>query len=159
MKQSIKRPAGRHLHGISSWLGVSLILIFGIFGVQTGNAQTTNATITGHITDPTGALVSGATATLTDTDTQIVTKKTANDQGLYVFPSVKPGNYTLSVSHQGFRSTTISGLTANVQASISRDVALEPGATSETVTVIASEGDSMVERASSEYPREDLASA
>jgi Carboxypeptidase regulatory-like domain len=154
MKQSITRPADRHLHGTSWWLGVSLLLIFGVFGVHTGNAQTTNATITGHITDPTGALVSGATVTLTDMDTQIVTKTTANDQGLYVFPSVKPGNYTLGVSHQGFRATTVSGLTADVQASISRDVALEPGATSETVTVVASEGDTMVERTSSELGTE-----
>ena len=154
MKQSILRPAGGHGLGISWWLGASLILIFGIFGLRPGDAQTTNATITGHIVDPTGALVSDATITLTDTDTLIVTRTTSNGQGLYVFPSVKPGNYILKVSHEGFRAVAISGLKADVQASISRDVTLEPGTASQTVTVVASEASAAVERQSSELGTE-----
>jgi hypothetical protein len=73
---------------------------------------------------------------------------------LYTFPSVKPGNYTITVGRVGFRTTTISGLTADVQASISRDVVLQIGATSETVTVTSEEADAAVERASSELGTE-----
>jgi hypothetical protein len=128
--------------------------LFGLYEAQTGKAQTANANISGHITDSTSALISDATVTLTNADTHIAMSAKSNTEGLYTFPSVKPGSYTMTVSRAGFRTTTISGLAADVQASISRDVVLEIGATSETVTVTAEEADAAVERASSELGTE-----
>ena len=54
----------------------------------------------------------------------------------YTFPSVKPGNYSMSVSATGFSATTITGLTAGVEGSLSRDVVLKIGAANQTVTVM-----------------------
>jgi hypothetical protein len=154
MKQSISRPAGRRAQGTSWWLLASLILTFGICGVRRGSAQTANAAISGHVTDSTGALVPGATVTLTESDTRIATKTTSNGEGLYTFPSVKPGNYSMSVSGNGFRTTTIAGLTAGVQGSISRDVVLQVGAASQTVNVTEEAADEMVAQTSSELGTE-----
>ena len=154
MKQSISRPAGRRVQGTSFWLLASLILTFGTCGVRPGSAQTANAAISGHITDSTGALVAGATVTLTESDTRIATKTTSNGEGLYNFPSVKPGNYSMSVSGNGFRTTTIAGLTAGVQGSISRDVVLQVGAANQTVNVTEEAADEMVAQTSSELGTE-----
>ena len=154
MKQSITRHWGRRVRGTSHWLLALVLLSFGLHGAQTGEAQTANANISGHITDSTSALVSDATVILTSTDTHIAISAKSNTEGLYTFPSVKPGNYTITVGRVGFRTTTISGLTADVQASISRDVVLQIGATSETVTVTSEEADAAVERASSELGTE-----
>jgi Carboxypeptidase regulatory-like domain/TonB dependent receptor len=154
MKQSITRQWGRRIRGTGRWLLALVLLLLGLYGVQTGKAQTANANISGHITDSSSALISDATVTLMDTDTHIATISKSNTEGFYTFPSVKPGKYNLTVSRAGFRNTTISGLTADVQASISRDVVLQIGATSETVTVTAEEADAAVERASSELGTE-----
>jgi hypothetical protein len=154
MKQSITTHWGRRIRGTGHWLLALVLLLFGLYGAQTGAAQTANANISGHITDSTSALISDATVTLTNTDTHIAISAKSNTEGLYTFPSVKPGDYTMTVGRAGFRTTTISGLTADVQASISRDVVLQIGATSETVTVTAEEADAAVERASSELGTE-----
>jgi hypothetical protein len=154
MKLSISRPTGRRVQGTSCWLLASLILTFGICGVRTGSAQTANAAISGHITDSTGALVASATVTLTESDTRIATKTTSNGEGLYTLPSVKPGNYSMSVSGNGFRTTTIAGLTAGVQGSISRDVVLQVGAANQTVNVTEEAADEMVAQTSAELGTE-----
>src|ERR1700685_3644815 len=117
------------------WLVALLLFALGHYGVRTGVAQTANAAISGHITDPTGAVVPGATVILTASDTRVATRTTSNGEGLYTFPSVKPGNYSMSVSEGGFRTTTITGLTAVVQGSLSRNVVLEIGAATQTVNV------------------------
>jgi hypothetical protein len=135
MKQPIKRSASRRVEGMSWWLQVFLIVSFGISGVRPGSAQTANASLSGHITDSTGAIVPGAAVTLTESDTRVAAKTTSNNEGLYTFPSVKPGNYVMSVNASGFSTTTITGLTAGVQASLSRDVVLKLGAANQTVTV------------------------
>jgi hypothetical protein len=150
MKQSIARQVGRHVGGISCWLLVPLLLTFGIYGARTAGAQTANAALSGRITDSAGALISGAAVTLTESDTRITARTTSNGEGLYNFPSVKPGNYGMSVSASGFRTTTITGLTADVQGSLSRDVVLEVGAATQTVTVTEEAADAIVARTSSE---------
>ena len=154
MKQSIWRPSGRRIHGRGWRLFVLLLLTLGFCGAKTGRAQTANAIVSGHITDSTGALISGATVILTESATHIAMNATSNAEGLYTFPSVKPGNYSLSVSRAGFETTMISGLTAVVQGSLLRDVVLEIGSSAETVTVTAEAADEIVERASSELGTE-----
>jgi hypothetical protein len=153
MKYFATRPVGR-ARRIGCWVLAPLLLVLGICGSRIGTAQTANASISGHITDATAAVISGATVTLTNSDTHVAIRVTSNGQGLYVFPSVKPGHYTMNVSRTGFSTTTISGLTADVQSNVSRDVVLQIGSASETVTVTAQEADEMVARASSELGTE-----
>ena len=155
MRHSISRHVSRQVRRIGWWLLASLLLTIGLNGGRTAVAQTANASISGRITDPTSALISNATVILTDTDTHIAIKATSNGQGMYVFPSVRPGKYSMSVSRTGFHTITITGLTAEVEGSLTlRDVVLEIGSASETVTVTAEAADETLERASSELGTE-----
>jgi len=66
-------------------------------------AQTTFATITGTVTDPSGGVVSGAAVTATNVETGVTTRTTTNDEGVYTVPQLREGPYLLSVVATGFR--------------------------------------------------------
>src|SRR5262245_4030466 len=61
-------------------------------------AQQGAATVSGPITDATGARLSGVTVTATNTETGVVTTVHSNETGIYSFPSLQPGIYELSAS-------------------------------------------------------------
>ena len=66
-------------------------------------AQSANSgTVTGIVTDASGAVVNGATVTLTDTSTNTSRTNNTNDAGRYIFVDVTPGVYDLTVAKQGF---------------------------------------------------------
>src|ERR1051325_4655954 len=70
------------------------------------SAQVTSSTssVTGVVTDPTGAVISGATVTLTDTKTSKELTTTTDDQGVYRFNQVQPGQgYKLTFTGTGFQ--------------------------------------------------------
>src|SRR5437764_5917545 len=74
-----------------------------------------NCGVTGVVTDPNGAVVSGATVKLTDTKTKLEQSTTTNDQGIYSFVRVAPGRgYQLTFTAQGFQTLVISDLALGV---------------------------------------------
>ncbi|HEX3227707.1 MAG TPA: TonB-dependent receptor, partial [Pyrinomonadaceae bacterium] len=97
----------------------------------------TTSRITGIVTDPNGAVVAGASVKLQNKETHAERTASSNDEGRYVFPSLEPGAYTISVDAKGFRKTTVSQVNAQVAKSISVDVVLEAGGTSEQVSITA----------------------
>ncbi len=113
-------------------------------------AQTAMATMSGRVTDQSNAVVSDADIRIENVDTHIVTTAKANGEGLYVFPSLQPGNYEMTVSKSGFRSTTVRELKLEVQASVSRNVMLQVGSAIEIVTVNADPASMMLQGTSSE---------
>jgi len=92
-------------------------------------------TITGTVTDPTGASVAGATVTATNTGTGIHKKTTTNGAGLYSFVELPPGSYTVSVQATGFARTTLSEQRLIVASNLRLDVTLQVGTISESITV------------------------
>ena len=100
-------------------------------------AQSTNTgTVVGTVTDPSGAVVSGATVTLTDVSTGTARSTPTNDAGHYLFVNVNPGQYNLTLAKQGFATSKTStdvqvGLTTTV------NLALQVGATNTVVEVQA----------------------
>lgn len=100
-------------------------------------AQVDQGTITGVVTDSSGALVPGASITLTDTDTGLVLRSKADANGIYTFSPIKIGNYTVSATAKGFQTTTQENVHLDVQQRLSVNLALKPGSVSETVTVTA----------------------
>jgi hypothetical protein len=102
------------------------------------HAQVDQGTITGTVTDPTGAVVPNAQITLTNTDTGLVLTSTTNQNGVYVFSPLKIGNYSVSASAAGFATSTLSDLVLNVNQRLAADVKLQPGNVSQTVTVSSS---------------------
>src|SRR5712664_3180523 len=99
--------------------------------------QTETATVSGLVTDRTAAAVSGAEVRLQSVERGTVTTTTTNDAGIYVFPSVHPGQYQISVHKQGFKQVDLLGLIVNVQDHIEQNFRLEVGSVAESVTVEA----------------------
>ena len=100
-------------------------------------AQTESATISGRITDSSGAVIIKATVDLQSADKGTIVQTTTNDAGIYVFPSVHPGVYHITVRKDGFKTEDFVGLTANVQDHLEQNFRLVPGAISESITVTA----------------------
>jgi hypothetical protein len=100
-------------------------------------AQTAMAAISGRVTDQNNAVLPDADINIEKVDTHIGTSAKTNAEGLYVFPSLQPGNYEMTVSKSGFRSTTVRELKLDVQASVSQNVMLQVGSIIESVTVDA----------------------
>lgn len=99
-------------------------------------AQTsTTSVLLGTVTDPTGAVVPGASVELTNLSTNQSATVSTNASGRYVFARVFSGTYSLSVSMQGFRTTTIGDVKVDVAKSYTYDVSLEVGAVTQVVEI------------------------
>src|SRR5262245_57333979 len=104
------------------------------------NAQAVYGSISGTVTDPNGAVVSGATVVITSVERKTSDSVTTNDSGLYVKERLLPGNYEVKIEAPGFKSKLISTVLVNVDAQTKVDAALEAGQVTDTVTVTAGEG-------------------
>ncbi len=91
--------------------------------------------ISGTITDPTGAVIPGAVVTATQIGTGTKTTVKANDSGDYIFPSLPPATYDLSVISAGFTGYLQKGVLLQADASVSQNVTLKIGDSSETITI------------------------
>jgi len=98
-------------------------------------SQGTTGTITGVITDPTGAVIPDAAVRITNQATGVVYALKATRAGVYNVTSVLPGTYTIQVSSPGFKTYETTGVTLTTDQAIRVDVKLEVGASNQTVTV------------------------
>jgi hypothetical protein len=98
-------------------------------------AQTDRATITGTVKDQAGAVLSGVTVTATNTGTKAAFTTDTNGDGVYTIPSLPVGDYSLEVSHNGFKTYTRTGLSPVAGQVITANIAMTVGGTSETITV------------------------
>src|SRR5579863_4750887 len=113
------------------------VLLFGLAVMATSSlwAQTsTTGNIAGLVTDPTGAVVPGASVTLRNLDTGISTSKTSNAEGSYNFALLAPGNYSLSANATGFQGV-VQKVTVALGASVTANLKLSISSQSETVDV------------------------
>jgi hypothetical protein len=95
--------------------------------------------VSGTVTDPSGAVVISATVTLTNPSTGITQSTNTNSSGLYTFPLLKPGAYTVTVTQSGFKKATKS-VTVDLGQTTAANIRLALGNTSETVEVSATGG-------------------
>ncbi len=110
-------------------------LAFLILGTVPSYGQIDTGSILGTVSDSSGARVSGATVTLTNEGTNAALSMVTGDDGSYKFTPVKIGTYKLTVTMQGFQTTTQHGVTVDVGANVVSDFSLKPGAVTETVEV------------------------
>ena len=96
------------------------------------------ATISGTVTDPTGAVVAGSTVTATNVETGVALTQTTNTDGFYSFPELPVGKYTIDVQKAGFKAYRQTDLILDVNQALKVDVALQIGETSEKVEVSSS---------------------
>jgi len=100
-------------------------------------AQSDRGSVTGKVTDNTGAVLPGATITLTNEATGVNQTATANPSGDYVFQLLNPGSYKLSVDAKGFKAATVTHVVVDVNQNREQNFALNVGSTSETIEVTA----------------------
>ncbi len=98
-------------------------------------AQTPDATISGIITDASGAVIPGVQVTATDAATGRRTQTVTNDQGFYVLSSLPIGVYRIEAELPGFKKYVRDDLTVTTGATIPLDIQLAVGEVSESVTV------------------------
>ena len=119
------------MRGVSRFTLIAMVVLFAVSSF----AQTSNGILAGTITDATGAVITGATATATSLDSGAVRTVTTGPTGAYRIDAISPGLYKLSISKQGFQTLTIDRIV--VQASIVTPVdgKLAVGASTVEVTV------------------------
>lgn len=96
--------------------------------------QTVTAAITGVVTDPSGAVVTGATVTTENTATGVQTTAHTNDAGAYTIRFLPIGNYTLSVNVKAFAPAKVDGITLEINQTATVNVAMKIS-TAETTVV------------------------
>jgi hypothetical protein len=114
--------------------GVLLVLLTAPLG-QNLWAQANRATITGIVTDSTGATVPGVDVTVVNTDTKVPAKTVSNNDGIYVVPNLFPGPYSVTFEKTGFATLERPGITLLSTQDARIDIVLKVGATSTSVTV------------------------
>ncbi|HEV8133011.1 MAG TPA: carboxypeptidase-like regulatory domain-containing protein [Acidobacteriota bacterium] len=110
---------------------VSIVAIAGTFL----RAQEFRGSILGRVTDPSGAVVPGASVTAVNEATNAKVEAVSNDEGNYAIPFLLPGRYTVTAELPGFKKSVRSGIILQVQDKITVDFALQVGEASESVTV------------------------
>src|SRR5437867_3495500 len=98
-------------------------------------AQGNFARILGTVTDPTGAVIPGATVSIIDKDRGLARTLTTEEAGLYNAPNLIPGTYTVRAELPGFKRLDRENVVVEVGSEIRVDLTIEPGQQGETVTV------------------------
>jgi hypothetical protein len=96
-----------------------------------------SSTGTVSVTDQTGAVVAGATVSLTDVSTNIPRSTTTNSKGSYIFVDVTPGTYNVAISKAGFETTKTERQVVNVGTLLTLNLSLRLGRATEVVEVTA----------------------
>jgi hypothetical protein len=101
------------------------------------SGQVATGRITGRVTDSGGAVVAGATVTITNDATSVAQTVRSSTSGDYVFEAVNPGSYTLKAEASGFQQFISQGIQAHIQDRLTVDVKLAVGAVTQQVSVSA----------------------
>lgn len=111
---------------------IILILTAGI-----AQPQEIRATITGVVTDPSGAGIAGAAVSARNTNTNLLVTTNSGADGGYTLPKLPPGQYELSAEAKGFRKFIRTGIALAVADTARVDLRLEIGAVADSITVTA----------------------
>lgn len=95
----------------------------------------TQAVLTGRVFDESGAVIVGASVTATNTNTGTVTNSKSNAAGIYHFPFLAPGPYQLACENPGFKTYTRTEIILETAETLSIDIKMQLGSTTESLTV------------------------
>lgn len=125
------------------FISIMAFLAFGAFFAGTAlQAQlSTRATITGTVTDSSGAVVPDATVTFVDNATKVAIETHSNSDGTYISPGLTVSTYSVTVSKAGFKNYTVTGIELHPAVTVQINATLAIGTTSDTVTVQANSTD------------------
>jgi Carboxypeptidase regulatory-like domain len=111
------------------------LLVCGLLLITLPGMAQFRASIQGVVTDPDGAVVPGATVTLTDNATSHTVTATTSGAGVYTFNALPPSQFTLTVEATGFKKKTLNDVHVLPEQANSIDVKLDLGQAAQTVTV------------------------
>ena len=104
---------------------------------STARGQATSGSISGFVTDNSGAAIPQAKVSVKDEGTGVVTQATTNGSGFYNVTHIIAGTYTVTASAEGFKAFSKQHIQLQIDSTVRADAHLEPGATAEQVTVTA----------------------
>src|SRR5438477_3545596 len=100
-------------------------------------AQVEQGSITGLVTDQSGAAVPGARVTVTNLNTQVTASTETNNQGIYTFPFLSHGEYAITAEKQGFSLERVTSISLRVGLTATINLTLKPGTIQQEITVTA----------------------
>jgi len=120
----------------SLWvLAFGAFLLLSLLVSPTAARAQYNASLRGTVTDPNGAVISGATVTLVDKGTNETRTAVSNNEGIYTFNALPADHFELTVERQGFKKKDVAEVALIPDQPNALNVSLEVGGTQETVTV------------------------
>lgn len=114
-----------------------LALLMSLLAASKLYAQNTTGSITGRITDTTGAVVSGVKVTVENLGTAEKRNLLTDDSGDYTATLLLPGNYQITAERDGFKTAVKTGITLQVDQTVRMDLTLSVGSATERVEVVA----------------------
>lgn len=101
------------------------------------SAQVSSGTITGVVRDPNDAVIAGAKIKVTQTATSVSRETVADERGQFLAPSLRPGEYAVTVTATGFQGRTFTGIILAVDQTVNLPAVLQPGAVEQSIEVTA----------------------
>lgn len=119
------------------FLVIALLAVSAAFAVSAFGQGGATGTITGIVTDTSGAVVPGASVLLQNTGTNVKWQTKSDSSGVYLFSNLPVGAYALKVTAAGFAAAEVPGLRLEVNATIRQDIKLPLGKMTQSVSVKA----------------------
>ena len=131
---------------------IAVVLLSVCIGMTTRTAagQSTSSVVEGVVQDVTGGGMPDCSVTLVNTETGGKQSTRTDDAGVYVFPSIVPGVYSLSISKEGFRTYSVADFRVTVSQRTTQNAVLQLGATADSVVVQAAGSAALLEPTSNE---------
>src|SRR5688572_5486045 len=114
---------------------ITFLATIALFAGSFAGAQLTTGTISGSVTDPTGAVVPGATITVKNLGTGISRSTTSSENGRYEVSNLPVGDYEVSAGMAGFQTSVRTGIALTVGRTAVVDFGLQVGEVTQAVTV------------------------
>src|SRR3989441_3343467 len=130
-------------------LGISLLVVLAITSVVSSQTQITTGTIQGPVTDVNGGVVPGANVEIKTLDTNFSKTLTTDDGGRFVALALPPGNYSVTVSKQGFGTLVVEKTELTVGQALALPLSMKVSGVQERVTVTAPTVDTVKTESSS----------
>jgi hypothetical protein len=119
-----------------SWVSILLAaMVLLVTLAPKAGGQGITGSITGTVTDPTGAPIAGASVTVREVDTNAVRVETTSDAGTYTVTQLAPGKYSVTVDKTAFKTYAQKNLTLQIDQVLQINAQLQVGSLSETVEV------------------------
>jgi len=136
-RKTIGSVSIRQKAAAKSCLFLLAFVVAALLATSSIQAQQYLGTLSGSVSDATGAKVVGANVTATDVTTNFETKAVTNGSGEYTIPFLTPDTYKVTVASQGFRAETRTGVVLTAGGNVAADFTLNPGSETQSVVVTA----------------------